>query len=138
MRFPLEPLPEQDFQRYSCFFMWNSIIFILMFFSFFIPNKVYVKCLLIMNVLKSIYLFFVSHIYFLFFMAFLLQVAETGVTGTFRSETLNEWLQKHNPSQLEFKRAVSNFTSNILIYLFIPSYSSRELFLTLPSHVFIH
>ena len=32
------------------------------------------------------------------------------MTGTFRSETLNEWLQKHNPSQLEFKRAVSNFT----------------------------
>lgn len=93
-----------------------------MFFSFFIPNKVYVKCLLIMNVLKSIYLFFVSFIYFLFFMAFLLQVAETGVTGTFRSETLNEWLQKHNPSQLEFKRAVSNFTSNILIYSFIHSF----------------
>ena len=85
----------------------------------------------------DIFIFCFTHLFFIF-MAFLLQVAETGVTGTFRSETLNEWLQKHNPSQLEFKRAVSNFTSNILIYLFIPSYSSRELFLTLPSHVFIH
>ncbi|XP_023349683.1 phosphatidylinositol 4-phosphate 3-kinase C2 domain-containing subunit alpha isoform X2 [Eurytemora carolleeae] len=45
-----------------------------------------------------------------------IQVAETGVTGTFRSETLNEWLQKHNPSQLEFKRAVSNFTRSCAGY----------------------
>jgi len=45
-----------------------------------------------------------------------IQVADAGVTGTFRSETLNEWLQKHNPSQLQFNRAVSNFTRSCAGY----------------------
>lgn len=38
-----------------------------------------------------------------------IQVADQGVTGTFKPETLNDWLQKHNPSQLQFRRAVTNF-----------------------------
>ena len=39
-----------------------------------------------------------------------IQVADT-ITGTFKPETLNDWLRKKNPSQLEFQRAVNNFTS---------------------------
>ena len=59
------------------------------------------------------------HTFFYFSWLFCVKVAETGVTGTFRSETLNEWLQKHNPSQLEFKRAVSNLTKSLFIHSLI-------------------
>ncbi len=33
-----------------------------------------------------------------------------GVTGSFKDTPIYEWLEKHNPSQLEFARAVQNFT----------------------------
>ena len=34
-----------------------------------------------------------------------------GVTGSFRDTQVSDWLEIHNPSQLEFGRAVMNFTS---------------------------
>ena len=41
-----------------------------------------------------------------------IQVAgNRGVAGSFRDTPLSHWLEKHNPSQLEFARAVQNFTS---------------------------
>ncbi|KAH9500501.1 Phosphatidylinositol 4-phosphate 3-kinase C2 domain-containing subunit beta [Bulinus truncatus] len=33
-----------------------------------------------------------------------------GVTGSFKDRPIKEWLQKHNPTELEYKRAVENFT----------------------------
>ena len=33
-----------------------------------------------------------------------------GVTGSFRDTSISDWLEVHNPSQLEFGRAVMNFT----------------------------
>ena len=39
-----------------------------------------------------------------------IQEASHRVTGAFRPEILNDWLQKHNPSPLEFESAVNNFT----------------------------
>ena len=44
-----------------------------------------------------------------------IQVADT-ITGTFKQETLNDWLRKKNPSQLEFQTAVNNFTSRGSFY----------------------
>ncbi|XP_033099202.1 phosphatidylinositol 4-phosphate 3-kinase C2 domain-containing subunit beta-like isoform X2 [Anneissia japonica] len=35
---------------------------------------------------------------------------EQGVTGSFKDKPLTEWLQKHNPTELEFTKAVENFT----------------------------
>ncbi|XP_071954841.1 phosphatidylinositol 4-phosphate 3-kinase C2 domain-containing subunit beta-like [Antedon mediterranea] len=35
---------------------------------------------------------------------------ENGVTGSFKDKPLTEWLQKHNPTELEFTKAVENFT----------------------------
>ena len=43
-----------------------------------------------------------------------IQAASHSVTGAFRPEILNDWLQKHNPSPLEFESAVNNFTSKTL------------------------
>ncbi len=42
------------------------------------------------------------------------------MTGTFKPETLNDWLQKHNPSQLQFRRAVTNFTRKAQCSAFSP------------------
>ena len=53
---------------------------------------------------------------------FLLQVTEAktlreiqvtgsrGVTGSFKETPIHEFLEKHNPSQLQFEKAVDNFT----------------------------
>ncbi|XP_059175540.1 phosphatidylinositol 4-phosphate 3-kinase C2 domain-containing subunit beta-like [Physella acuta] len=34
----------------------------------------------------------------------------SGVTGSFKDRPIKEWLQKHNPTELEYNRAVDNFT----------------------------
>jgi hypothetical protein len=39
-----------------------------------------------------------------------IQLSGGGVTGSFRDTPVSDWLEKHNPSQLEFGRAVMNFT----------------------------
>lgn len=35
---------------------------------------------------------------------------EHGLTGSFKDKPIAEWLAKHNPSELEYARAVQNFT----------------------------
>lgn len=35
---------------------------------------------------------------------------ELGLTGSFKDRAIAEWLAKHNPSALEYERAVANFT----------------------------
>lgn len=35
---------------------------------------------------------------------------EHGLTGSFKDKPIAEWLAKHNPSELEYGRAVQNFT----------------------------
>jgi phosphatidylinositol-4-phosphate 3-kinase len=35
---------------------------------------------------------------------------ELGLTGSFKDRPIAEWLAKHNPSALEYERAVANFT----------------------------
>jgi phosphatidylinositol-4-phosphate 3-kinase len=35
---------------------------------------------------------------------------ELGLTGSFKDRSIAEWLAKHNPSALEYERAVENFT----------------------------
>jgi len=35
---------------------------------------------------------------------------ELGLAGSFKDRPIAEWLAKHNPSALEYERAVSNFT----------------------------
>lgn len=37
---------------------------------------------------------------------------ELGLTGSFKDRPIAEWLAKHNPSELEYGRAVENFTGN--------------------------
>lgn len=37
---------------------------------------------------------------------------ELGLTGSFKDRPIAEWLAKHNPSALEYERAVDNFTGN--------------------------
>ena len=39
---------------------------------------------------------------------------EHGLTGSFKDKPISEWLAKHNPSELEYSRAVENFTGNLL------------------------
>lgn len=39
-----------------------------------------------------------------------IQVVELGPAGSFKDRTIAEWLAKHNPSALEYERAVANFT----------------------------
>lgn len=44
---------------------------------------------------------------------------EYGITGSFQDRPIAEWLAKQNPSQLEYQRAVENFTGAqhiILLY----------------------
>ncbi len=38
---------------------------------------------------------------------------EYGLTGSFKETPIAEWLVKHNPSALEYERAVENFTGKI-------------------------
>jgi phosphatidylinositol-4-phosphate 3-kinase len=40
---------------------------------------------------------------------------EWGLTGSFKDKPIAEWLAKQNPSQLEYQRAVDNFTGNLLL-----------------------
>ncbi len=39
-----------------------------------------------------------------------------GVTGSFKETPISDWLEKHNPSQLHFARAVQNFTRSCAGY----------------------
>ncbi|XP_050713175.1 phosphatidylinositol 4-phosphate 3-kinase C2 domain-containing subunit beta-like isoform X2 [Eriocheir sinensis] len=41
---------------------------------------------------------------------------EYGVTGSFQDRPIAEWLAKQNPSQLEYQRAVENFTASCAAY----------------------
>ncbi|XP_052862367.1 phosphatidylinositol 4-phosphate 3-kinase C2 domain-containing subunit alpha [Anopheles cruzii] len=41
---------------------------------------------------------------------------EWGVTGSFKDKSIAEWLAKQNPSQLEYQRAVENFTRSCAGY----------------------
>lgn len=41
---------------------------------------------------------------------------EWGLTGSFKDKPIAEWLAKQNPSQLEYERAVTNFTSSCAGY----------------------
>ena len=38
---------------------------------------------------------------------------EFGLTGSFKDKPIAEWLAKQNPSQLEYQRAVDNFTGKL-------------------------
>lgn len=38
---------------------------------------------------------------------------EHGLTGSFKDKPIAEWLAKHNPSELEYERAVENFTGKL-------------------------
>jgi phosphatidylinositol-4-phosphate 3-kinase len=42
---------------------------------------------------------------------------ELGLTGSFKDRPIAEWLAKHNPSALEYERAVANFTGKSFIIL---------------------
>lgn len=37
---------------------------------------------------------------------------EHGLTGSFKDKPIAEWLAKHNPTELEYERAVENFTGS--------------------------
>ncbi|KAF4532859.1 hypothetical protein B566_EDAN001462 [Ephemera danica] len=41
---------------------------------------------------------------------------ELGLTGSFKDRPIAEWLAKHNPSALEYQRAVDNFTASCAGY----------------------
>lgn len=41
---------------------------------------------------------------------------EFGLTGPFKDRPIAEWLAKHNPSELEYERAVENFTASCAGY----------------------
>lgn len=41
---------------------------------------------------------------------------EFGLTGSFKDRPIAEWLAKHNPSELEYQRAVANFTASCAGY----------------------
>ncbi|XP_046395190.1 phosphatidylinositol 4-phosphate 3-kinase C2 domain-containing subunit beta isoform X2 [Ischnura elegans] len=41
---------------------------------------------------------------------------ELGLTGSFKDSPIAEWLAKHNPSTLEYERAVENFTASCAGY----------------------
>lgn len=45
---------------------------------------------------------------------------ELGLTGSFKDRSIAEWLAKHNPSALEYERAVENFTG---MHLHITEYN---------------
>lgn len=40
---------------------------------------------------------------------------EHGLTGSFKDKPIAEWLAKHNPSELEYQRAVENFTGKRIL-----------------------
>ncbi|XP_074597664.1 phosphatidylinositol-4-phosphate 3-kinase catalytic subunit Pi3K68D [Brevipalpus obovatus] len=44
---------------------------------------------------------------------------EYGITGTFRDSCISEWLQKHNPLELDYRKAVENFTLSLAGYLVV-------------------
>ena len=43
-------------------------------------------------------------------------MGKRGVTGSFKDTPISDYLVKHNPSQLEFARAVNNFTRSCAGY----------------------
>ena len=45
-----------------------------------------------------------------------IQVTANSVTGAFKPDVLNDWLQKHNPGPHEFENAVKNFTRSCAGY----------------------
>ena len=47
----------------------------------------------------------------------MVEICEGGVTGCFSDTLISDWLEVHNPSQLEFGRAVMNFTRESTINL---------------------
>ncbi|XP_028129846.1 phosphatidylinositol 4-phosphate 3-kinase C2 domain-containing subunit alpha isoform X1 [Diabrotica virgifera virgifera] len=44
---------------------------------------------------------------------------EHGLTGSFKDKPIAEWLAKHNPSELEYARAIQNFTASCAGYCVI-------------------
>lgn len=61
---------------------------------------------------------------------------ELGLTGSFKDRPIAEWLAKHNPSALEYERAVANFTgeaSNIKYMNLSCNISSFSLIRNLPT-----
>lgn len=48
---------------------------------------------------------------------------EWGLTGSFKDKPIAEWLAKQNPSQLEYQRAVYNFTGKLCVLFFIKLYA---------------
>lgn len=42
---------------------------------------------------------------------------EFGLTGSFKDRPIAEWLAKHNPSALDYERAVYNFTGTNFHFL---------------------
>jgi len=42
--------------------------------------------------------------------------ADYGLTGTMRDTSISEWLEKMNPSALEYRRAITNFTLSCAAY----------------------
>ncbi|KAL4225582.1 Phosphatidylinositol 4-phosphate 3-kinase C2 domain-containing subunit alpha [Mactra antiquata] len=40
----------------------------------------------------------------------------SGVTGSFKDRPIKDWLQKHNPTELEYQKAVENFTRSCAGY----------------------
>ena len=49
---------------------------------------------------------------------------ELGLTGSFKETPIADWLMKHNPSALEYERAVDNFTGWLLDLFFNWLFSS--------------
>lgn len=41
---------------------------------------------------------------------------EHGLTGSFKDRPISDWLVKHNPSPLDYERAVHNFTASCAGY----------------------
>ncbi|XP_015782689.1 phosphatidylinositol 4-phosphate 3-kinase C2 domain-containing subunit alpha isoform X2 [Tetranychus urticae] len=44
---------------------------------------------------------------------------EYGITGSFRDSCISEWLQKHNTSELEYRKSVENFTYSLAGYVVV-------------------
>lgn len=51
---------------------------------------------------------------------------EHGLTGSFKDKPIAEWLAKHNPSELEYQRAVENFTGKYLQRMRLIKYEKAQ------------
>lgn len=59
---------------------------------------------------------------------------EHGLTGSFKDKPIAEWLAKHNPTELEYERAVENFTGsymNCLKVVYVAFQTSKSLLFTM-------